>query len=877
MKRIILKTVSVILCIMTLFGAAFTNGISGADLFLPRAYAVSSGKCGYLDATWKFDDVTGTLTITGTGDTIKAYSATDLPWYSFRSSVREVVIGGTMQGIGPYSFSGMTRLKKVTLCSTLSFIDKYGFSGCTALEYITLPDSLSDISVYAFKDCTSLKSITIPPKVKRLDYAFSGCTRLSTVNLSEGFSELNAYTFENCISLKTISLPSTLYRIDGDAFLNCSALTEIVLPENISSMGKGAFTGCTSLKCVHIPGLVENIPDGFLGDAKPQHICSDKTDSAAAALAKKKGIQFFTCDCKDHYTPFKRKVLEINGGIKSISLREGNPDSFQITLTEDGVPVDPANYTKKHYSTYTNLYKNGLVTAKHCGTGAIFIYGTDCEPCKIKVIVGHAYTENVTEPTCTQGGSTVYRCSDCSKSYIADQVEPLGHSYVDGICERCGDITQERLLRDAKDAAIAELEEAGSGYFSAEARSVITKAKSRISLAETVEDIQPIVDEALKEAGTEEEILKSVKDAAIASLERLRETVISNEAVIAIEQAITSIENAEYVDSVDFIANRAKAEVRAAESCDNLGHSFENGVCEICGHVQYWEYTITNGNAVITGYYGPDAEVIIPDYLEGAKVTGIAAAAFARNNIIQYVRIPDGVKYIEKFAFLDCVSLKEVYIGESVSSVGDEAFSGCESLGIVCVYSNSIKIGQDSFIGNDPRLSFVVGKGTSSAKTVSEMGFPCITFEFPVMRGNDKAIAFGGEMTLYEDMDYYYWGELAAHCPGAKYLSYEYLELEGVETSVAADSFDENHLDRNAEYVTLKNIYMSIVIDGEVISFDKLAEMLENDYTELILTFDDDDGGKLSLFQRIVLEIRQLFRTITKIVNAVIKVFKKKK
>ena len=49
----------------------------------------------------------------------------------------------------------------------------------------------------------------------------------------------------------------------------------------------------------------------------------------------------------------------------------------------------------------------------------------------------HTYTATVTDPTCTQQGYTTYTCQ-CGDSYVANKVAPIGHSYVDGICSKCG-------------------------------------------------------------------------------------------------------------------------------------------------------------------------------------------------------------------------------------------------------------------------------------------------------------------------------------------------------------------------------------------------------------------------------------------------------
>ena len=50
----------------------------------------------------------------------------------------------------------------------------------------------------------------------------------------------------------------------------------------------------------------------------------------------------------------------------------------------------------------------------------------------------HQYTSATTDPTCTEQGFTTYTCV-CGDSYVADFVDPLGHDYADGICNRCGE------------------------------------------------------------------------------------------------------------------------------------------------------------------------------------------------------------------------------------------------------------------------------------------------------------------------------------------------------------------------------------------------------------------------------------------------------
>ena len=49
----------------------------------------------------------------------------------------------------------------------------------------------------------------------------------------------------------------------------------------------------------------------------------------------------------------------------------------------------------------------------------------------------HDYNSVVTAPTCTDEGYTTYTCN-CGDSYTSDRKNPTGHSYVLGVCRKCG-------------------------------------------------------------------------------------------------------------------------------------------------------------------------------------------------------------------------------------------------------------------------------------------------------------------------------------------------------------------------------------------------------------------------------------------------------
>ena len=93
-----------------------------------------------------------------------------------------------------------------------------------------------------------------------------------------------------------------------------------------------------------------------------------------------------------------------------------------------------------------------------------------------------------------------------------------------------------------------------------------------------------------------------------------------------------------------------------------------------------YEYEIRDGEAVITGYEGSAKNVTIPSTLSGCPVTVIESYAFAYNDSIQSVVIPEGVTAINKKAFFACGKLKSVEFPSTLVEIGEEAFRDCESL-----------------------------------------------------------------------------------------------------------------------------------------------------------------------------------------------------
>ena len=279
---------------------------------------VLGGKCGD-NAYGRFDPVTGTVTVTGTGDMYPNQNSVDFPWSVEQENIRKVIIGDGITSVPPIAFSYCVNLTSVSFpvtavisgsafgdCTSITEVivtgsgsmpdsdsyDRYypwfqteqnvtveiregvtgiganAFFRCDRLVDVTLPDSLTEIGDSAFQYCTGLTKVTVPDSVHAFGWAaFGDCTGLTEIDIPVTAFEDNSAVFRGCSGIRHITVPEGVTALGNDFFSGWTGLSQITLPDTLTSIGSYALAGCTSLTEITIPAGVTSIGDrAFQGD-----------------------------------------------------------------------------------------------------------------------------------------------------------------------------------------------------------------------------------------------------------------------------------------------------------------------------------------------------------------------------------------------------------------------------------------------------------------------------------------------------------------------------------------------------------------------------------------------------------------------------------
>lgn len=828
MRKSIYKFTTAFLCVLIILTSLNLNVIS---------FGASTGK-----TTWSIDS-NGKLTVSGTGPTeyTSVYSGRILTNY-------------------PLWKDRVLEIKSAEIKSGITEIAYAAFSECKNLESISIPDTVTKISnIDTFDGCDNLKEITVDPnnqyfsaeqnvlfdKDKTTLVYYPHGLEAEEYTVPNGVKVIKGWAFDGSdikngetiptIAAKKIVLPDGVETIEPDAFFGFTNLEEINLPESLKTIGYSAFCYCRKLKNITIPGKVSKIEsDSFLGCENLEKITISEgvTEIGSSAFSK----------CNMEKIELPNSVVKIgNGAFSSCS-----------------------NLKSIHIPSKTTEIGTGIVN-----NGSFEYICSDAKGCSAETYAD----ENGFEFFVCDNGELVEKTlliNDGVKSISLRGKSPESIKLslkADGKA-----VENSECIFESSNDKIITVDSSGTVTAVHCGRAKITVSKERCISANIDVTVDHLYTSEVKKPSCTETGYTTYTCSDCGYSFKGDETPTASHKFVFQETVSPTCTERGY----DIYACSGCGLTRQSNYTPANGHYYENGVCVDCGKVQAWEYEIINDKVVIKGVEGTETEIRVPSTIEGKTVETIKASALSNNNIIKYVYIPDSVKYIEENAFRNCSSLNEVYLGSNIVSIGSGAFADCKALSIVCTDAENLVMASNCFANSNARLTFVSREGTAVSNLFAETGKHCITYSYPHMREDKKAVAYHGNVVAYQDLDSHYWNETAQRYSDITYLYFESIEIQGVPTSEVVNKISENHYVKNAVNLTLKEVYIKINIDGEDITFENLSKKLKEGYSDLLITFDDTDGGELTILQRIGRGITQVLKTLTKLLNSIIKAFKKK-
>lgn len=128
-----------------------------------------------------------------------------------------------------------------------------------------------------------------------------------------------------------------------------------------------------------------------------------------------------------------------------------------------------------------------------------------------------------------------------------------------------------------------------------------------------------------------------------------------------------------------------------------------------------YEYTMTDGEVIITKYTGEGGNVTIPSTLGGLPVTTIGSFAILNASTIESIVIPEGVTTILGQAFAGC-SMKKIVLPESLTEIGKAAFCFCTKLETVSIPSGITIIEDNTFQECSSLTEVLLPEGVTTIK-----------------------------------------------------------------------------------------------------------------------------------------------------------------
>lgn len=593
--------------------------------------------------TYDYDEALGGASITG-----------------YTGSAANVAVPDTLGGypvrrMGFFCFQSNASVVSVTLPESLRELDGAAFDGCSSLERVYLPQNLtsfvnsyvpSDVRYIVARGTATAHLITntadTPPSSRFFDPEWPDFALCYIINDTTGAAELGVARYTGTST--EVTVPDGVVRIGQNAFLNamdspaCANLTAVTLPDSVTAIDSNAFGATYALKALTLSDNISSWGSNLFGlyrDDYPVLYCS--ADSTTAR-----------------------------------------------TMTADACPqgyVDPAQPD-------WSWAMGGSVITGYRGSAAELVL-----PEGVTGIGGMAFRGNQTlvsltlPDSVTSIGSRAFEGASMLKTiHLSDNISEWGEllfgytsAYPTLYCS-AGSTTARTLPASSCPQGYTDPADPDWSWAAGEGR-VLTGYHGSATKLRLPDDVTAIGDRAFYDNRTLACIIvpESVRSIGSQAFDVDFTRYAGNESAycqqhVYLPDGVTSAGSSlGYTQRTTFHLSLGSRTASAIVDSGSILHVVDDAMPE-------WDWCLTPDGPYYAGYTGPDLSVEVPDIARGVCGYVSTPALYGKRQLINAIRLPEGLTTITEYAFYTCCSLERISLPSTLTSIGPGAFADCRSL-----------------------------------------------------------------------------------------------------------------------------------------------------------------------------------------------------